>query len=81
MKFLSVIYIIALFFVLTPGTFLSLPSGGSKTTIALTHAVVFGLVWHLTHKIVKKAENYELNPSDLDMVTDSGTMMSKKGLF
>jgi uncharacterized membrane protein len=45
----------ALFFVLTPGILLSLPAGGSKTTVALTHAVVFALVWHLTHKFVWKA--------------------------
>ena len=76
MKFLSIIYIIALFFVLTPGVFLSLPSGGSKTTVALTHAVVFGLVLHLTHKIVKKAEKYELKPSDL-----GSDPMSKSGIF
>jgi hypothetical protein len=78
MKFLSILYIIALFFVLSPGVFLSLPSGGSKTTIALTHAVVFGLVWHLTHKAVRKAENYELSPSHLDEDT---TMSTNKGIF
>jgi hypothetical protein len=44
-----------LFFVLTPGVLLSLPAGGSKTTVALTHAVVFGVVWQLTHKMVWKA--------------------------
>jgi len=43
-----------LFFVLTPGVVLSLPSGGSKMTVALTHAVVFGVVWMLTHKLVWK---------------------------
>ena len=33
-----------LFFLLTPGIILSLPPGGSKITVALTHAVVFGIV-------------------------------------
>jgi len=46
------IYAAVLFFVLTPGVLLSLPPGGSRTTVALTHAVVFGLVWSLTHKMV-----------------------------
>jgi hypothetical protein len=46
------LYAAALFYVLTPGIVLSLPSGGSKMTVALTHAAVFGLVWMLTHKIV-----------------------------
>jgi len=70
MKFLSIIYIVALFFVLTPGIFLSLPSGGSKTAVALTHALVFGLVWHFTHK---KVETYELKPAN--------TELSSNGIF
>jgi hypothetical protein len=40
-----------LFFVLTPGVLLSLPPGGSRTTVALTHAAVYALVWSLTHKM------------------------------
>jgi hypothetical protein len=44
----------ALFFVLTPGVLLSLPPGGSKLVVAATHAAVFALVWHLTHKMVWK---------------------------
>ena len=46
------LYAPALFYVLTPGIVLSLPPGGSKITVALTHAAVFGLVWMLTHKAV-----------------------------
>jgi hypothetical protein len=46
------LYAAVLFFVLTPGVLLSLPPGGSRTTVALSHAVVFGLVWALTHKAV-----------------------------
>jgi len=44
-----------LFFVLTPGVLVSLPPGGSHTTVALTHAVVFALVFTLTHKQVMGA--------------------------
>lgn len=36
-----------LFYVLTPGVFVSLPPGGSTQTVRLTHAVVFGVVWVL----------------------------------
>ena len=61
-KFLDVIikmwmslYAAVLFFVLTPGVLLSLPPGGSRTTVALTHAVVFGIVWALTHKAIYRA--------------------------
>lgn len=35
---------VALFYVLTPGIFLSLPKGGSKKIVALTHAIVFAIV-------------------------------------
>lgn len=49
------LYAAVLFFVLTPGVLLSLPPGGSRTTVALTHAVVFGLVFALTHKPVCRA--------------------------
>jgi hypothetical protein len=48
------LYAAVLFFVLTPGVLLSLPPGGSRVTVALTHAVVFGLVWTLTYNIVRK---------------------------
>lgn len=41
-----------LFFILTPGILLSLPPGGSKTVVALTHAIVFGLVWTLASKML-----------------------------
>jgi len=35
----------ALFVVLTPGVLLRLPPGGSTLTVAVTHAVVFVLVY------------------------------------
>ena len=46
------VYVALLFFVLVPGVLLSLPPGGSKLVVAAVHAVVFGLVYHFTHKIV-----------------------------
>jgi len=49
------LYAAVLFYVLTPGVFLSLPPGGSKMTVALTHAAVFGLVYALTCKFVLRA--------------------------
>jgi hypothetical protein len=44
------VYTAVLFFVLTPGILLSLPPGGSPTTVAAVHAVVFGLVYTYLHK-------------------------------
>ena len=52
MKWLMSLFVAALFFVLTPGVVVSLPPGGSKLAVAATHAVVFAVVYHLTHKAV-----------------------------
>ena len=49
------LYVAILFFVLTPGVLLSIPSGGSKITAAAVHALVFALVYHFTHKLVWNA--------------------------
>jgi len=46
------VYAAVLFYLLTPGVLVSLPPGGSRTTVTLTHAVVFSLVWCYTHKAV-----------------------------
>ena len=53
--FKMALFLAVLFFVLTPGVLLSLPPGGSRTTVALTHAVVFAVVWALGHKLLVKA--------------------------
>jgi hypothetical protein len=55
MNFLTTLYTAFLFFILTPGIFLSIPKGGDLKTVALTHAAVFGLVYHFTHMLVYKA--------------------------
>ena len=49
---LMALYLAILFFVLTPGTLVSLPPGGSKVVVSLTHASVFAIVYLLTHKMV-----------------------------
>lgn len=41
-----------LFFLLSPGILLRLPSNGSKMTVALVHALVFGLVFYFAHRAV-----------------------------
>jgi hypothetical protein len=46
------LFVAVLFFLLTPGILLRLPPGGSKYTVAAVHAVVFVIVYHLTHKAV-----------------------------
>jgi hypothetical protein len=55
------VFLMVLFVVLTPGQFLTLPSvTAPKMNVTLTHAVVFGLVWHLTHKMVEQS-NVQIN--------------------
>ena len=48
------LFVAVLFFVLTPGVLLSLPKKGSLYTKAAVHALVFAVVFHLTHKAVWK---------------------------
>lgn len=66
MQLVMSLYVAALFFVLTPGVLLSLPKGGSKLTVAGVHALVFALVFYLTHKMAwnlsVKLEGFEEAP-------------------
>ena len=52
MNVIMTLYVAILFFVLTPGIVLCLPPKGSKVTVAITHAIVFALIFQLTHKAV-----------------------------
>ena len=52
MSLLMSLYMAVLFFLLVPGVLVTLPPGGKKMTVAFTHAVVFALVYYLTHKAV-----------------------------
>jgi hypothetical protein len=49
------LFIAVLFFILTPGVLLSLPAGGSLMTKAAFHAIVFAIVYHLTHQMAERA--------------------------
>jgi len=44
------VVLVLLFVVLTPGVALSLPPKGSKLVVALTHGLVFALIWTLIKK-------------------------------
>ena len=65
-------YAALLFIVLTPGVLLRLPMNGSKMVVAVTHGVVFAVVWHFTHKMVLTA-SYESFMSGAGEVCTSGT--------
>ena len=48
------LYTALLFFLLTPGILLTLPPKGKKMTVALVHALVFGIVFTLSHKTMMR---------------------------
>ena len=50
MNFLLFALLALLFILLTPGIVLTLPSKGSKKTVAITHGLIFAFVWTLIHR-------------------------------
>jgi hypothetical protein len=72
MRLTSTLYLMVLFFVLTPGVLLTLPSKGSVYLVALVHAAVFGIVYKLTHKAVYRyfSEGFEAERGQL-CITDA----------
>lgn len=44
----SLIYLVFLFYVLSPNVLLRIPPNGSKHVVALVHAVVFAVVYYYT---------------------------------
>lgn len=52
MNWFMILFLAALFFVLSPGVLLRLPARGDVYTVAAVHAAVFALVWHFTHTAV-----------------------------
>jgi hypothetical protein len=75
-------FVALLFFVLTPGVLVSLPPKGSKLVVAATHAVVFTLVFHFTHKMVwnisKMYEGFQ-NCTDDSQCPDGRSCNTNKG--
>ena len=53
MNWLMLLYVAVLFYVLTPGILLRIPSNGSKMTVAAVHAVVFAVLYHFTYKMAR----------------------------
>ena len=46
------VYLALLFVILTPNVVTRLPPNGNKMTVAITHAVIFGVIVYLTTKMV-----------------------------
>jgi hypothetical protein len=70
MNWAVTIYSAILFFVLTPGILVRLPPKSSNMVVTATHAVIFALVFHFTHKFVWMAT-----------MNLSAPMMAKKEAF
>jgi hypothetical protein len=54
MNLIMFLFLAVLAFALSPGVLVSLPPGGSKTVVSLTHALVLAAVYALVHKAVYK---------------------------
>jgi hypothetical protein len=57
MNVIFFLFMVALFAVLTPGIFLSLPPKSSKWITAVTHGLVFATIWTLVHKPLWRLSN------------------------
>lgn len=51
------VFIFVLFFVLTPGVLVRLPSKGSKTTVALVHSLIFAIALAVSGHFFWKFKN------------------------
>ena len=54
MNWLVALYLALLFFLLSPNILVRLPPNENKMTVALTHALIFGVIVYLTTKMVWK---------------------------
>jgi hypothetical protein len=52
MNWVVAVYLALLFVLLTPNVVTRLPPSGNKMTVAVTHAVIFGVIVYLTTKMV-----------------------------
>ena len=55
------VIVFLLFFLLTPGVIVRLPFGASRIVVAMTHAVIFTLIWAVAYQTLlnfaSQAEN------------------------
>ena len=62
MNFVLFLIVVALFYVLVPGILVVLPPKSSKHIVALTHALVFGIILAIIHKPIWKAtQGWKIN--------------------
>ena len=87
MNLFVALYSALLFFVLTPGIFVSLPKGKSKMVVASVHALIFAIVFHFTYKAVwrlsMRLDGFQNAPPAMppmpSMPPSTSTMPKKEG--
>jgi|Laugresbdmm110sn_1035088.scaffolds.fasta_scaffold21808_3 hypothetical protein len=77
MCLIAFLYIVLLFFALVPGILLSLPPKGTKFVVAGVHAVVFGIVFHITYNFVNRMGVSLEGFTEIDETTASTTKPKK----
>ena len=76
MNFLISAYVAILFILLTPNMLVRLPPNGSKMTVTLVHALIFGLVFSMTHGAAMKLSSGTSNYcGDKTMTSDYSEKM------
>lgn len=71
MKLFSFFYMILLFVALTPGVLLTLPKKNTKLIyIAITHGIIFAIVWILYKKFLLPVINRTFNIEGLTELTE-----------
>jgi len=71
-----ILYVAALFFVLTPGVLLNIP-GKNLIGAALLHAALFALVFGLTHKLVQDLGRTMVNENFTYSLTNTTLLIGK----
>jgi hypothetical protein len=75
---IGLLYLIALFVALTPGILLTLPPKGSKLVVAITHGIIFVLLFCMTYKTISRIERVLLSNTRMEgftPVTDSANIV------
>lgn len=70
--------VVALFYVLVPGILVVLPPKSNKHIVALTHALIFGVILAIIHKPVWKAtQGWSINNLSLGLFQEGLTLADK----
>jgi hypothetical protein len=74
------VFVFVLFFVLTPGVLLRLPSKGSKTTVTLVHGLIFSIILAVSgHFFWKYKKNVFEGAADRENISKSIVVYKNSG--